>query len=89
MLPLALGIGEAEVDPVDLLVLDLCEDVASLVDDWARALLLRHSIPRAVQNFGHRQHPYRLESNRRSRSVVDRDSSKGVKSQEAGEDFTG
>ena len=29
------------------------------------------------------------ESNRRSRSVVDRDSSKGVKSQEAGEDFTG
>jgi hypothetical protein len=30
MLPLALGIGEAEVHPLDVIVLDACDDILGL-----------------------------------------------------------
>src|SRR3546814_891840 len=42
MLPLALGIGEAEIDPFDLLVLDLRENVRGRVRHDARLSFKRH-----------------------------------------------
>jgi hypothetical protein len=42
VLPLALGIGEAKVDPVDLLILDLRKDLARAAR--RRAALLAHRV---------------------------------------------
>jgi hypothetical protein len=82
MLPLALGVGEAEVEPLDLLVLDALKDSAC-VGRHENAL-----VPESLT-------PDKCPIPRESRAAAARfeleppDSRPGDESQEAGEYFTG